>query len=282
MRELSSRPFREGFGFLEGPRWRDGRLWVSDIACKQVLCLDADGQTIEALPTPGRPSGLGWLPDGDLLVALMDHRTLLRRRGHEWEVHADLSRLTGADINDMVVSSQGMAYVTGIGYAEEEERRSTGVILVRPDGSATMQSGELWRPNGCVITPDQKTFLVAETRVHRLSRFTIGADGSLSNHQIVATLPAGSWADGMCLDVDGALWIADPKRRRCVRLAANGVLTDVIDTVPTPCIACTLGGPHGRTLYLLLSELGDMAELADRSKGRIEVATVEVPGAGSP
>jgi sugar lactone lactonase YvrE len=273
----------DGFGFVEGPRWRAGFLWVSDIAARAVLCLDEAGNVVTRLTTPGRPSGLGWLPDGRLLVVSMDERAVLRYEDDVWEVHADLSRFTAAPLNDMVVSASGRAYVTGLGYdAGAEEPRPTEIVLVLPDGRAAAQPHPVWRPNGCVITPDGARFIVAETRLHRLTEFRIAADGTLCEPEIVAVLPRGTWADGICLDTEGCIWVADPKGRACRRVTRSGEILAEIDTSPLPCIACTLGGRDGRALFLLLSELGDFDELARRKQARIETVNVDVAGAGSP
>lgn len=275
--------FREGFGFAEGPRWRDGRLWVSDIAARCVVCLDERGDVLSTLDTPGRPSGLGWLPTGELLVVMMDERIVLRRDDGDWSVHSDLSHLASAPLNDMVVSHAGDAYVTGLGYDEmREERRATNILLVRPDGTAEKQDGEVWRPNGCVITSDGSRLLVAEARLHRLTEFRIASDGTLGYEGVWFELPSGSWADGICLDEEGAIWVADPKGKRCFRVSAHAQIVETIDTSPTPCIACTLGGGDGRTLFLLLSELGDFDDLRARKQARIETVRVSVPGGGSP
>ena len=275
---------REGLGFAEAPRWRSGFLWLSDIAERAVLCLDVSGNVVQQLPTPGHPSGLGWLPDGRLLVVLMDERVVLRREAQGWEEHADLSRFTSAPLNDMVVAPSGCAYVTGFGYDAETEEppQTTEVILVRPNGSAEAQPYPLWRPNGCVITPDGTTFIVAETRVHQLTEFRVASDGTLRDPEVIAVLPRGTWADGICLDEDGCIWVADPKGRACRRVTHGGDIVAEIDTRPLPCIACTLGGHDRRTLFLLLSELGDFDDLAQQKQARIETITVDVPGAGSP
>jgi sugar lactone lactonase YvrE len=270
-------------GFPEGPRWRQGSLWVSDIAAREVLRIDLSGRIVERFPTPGRPSGLGWLPDGTLLVVSMDERMVLRREDGDWRLHADLSGLANAAINDMVVSTSGCGYVTGLGYqAGLDDPCPTQIILVRPDGAAEPQPHPVWRPNGCVITPDQASLIVAETRVHRLTKFRIGAEGTLSEPKIIAVLPRGTWADGICIDQEGCIWVADPKGRSCRRVTQTGEIVAEIDTSPLPCIACTLGGSDGRTLFLLLSELGDFDELALRRGGRIDTLTVDVAGSGSP
>jgi len=274
--------FLDGLGFAEGPRWRDGRLWISDIAAGEVLCVDGRGTVLRQLEFPGRPSGLGWLPDDRLLVVDMDERRVLRREGDEWLLHADLSGFTTAPVNDMVVSREGNAYVSGLGYLEGEPHRETQLLLVREDGSVQAQPDPLWRPNGMVLTPDGERLIVAETRVHRLTEFNLGPGGGLRSPRTFAELPKGTWADGICLDVEGAIWVADPKGRACRRVDSAGEVVETIDTSPAPCIACTLGGEDGRTLFLLLSGLGDFDELARRRTGRIETVAVAAPGAGSP
>lgn len=272
---------RDDVGFPESPRWRDGLLWISDITAQRVLCLSESGEIRRSIPFPGRPSGLGWLPDGRLLAVSMEDRLVLRRDDPGWAVHADLTSFTSAAINDMVVAPSGDAYVTGIGYvAGAEEQRATQILLVRPDGSVERQRGDLWRPNGCVITRDGH-LIVAETRVHRLTRFRLESDGSLASAQQFALLPRGTWADGICLDEAGAVWAADPKGQACRRVSPRGDVVTTIDTAPAPCIACTLGGDDGRTLFLLLADLADFNDPA-RRRGRIDAVRVDVAGAGSP
>jgi sugar lactone lactonase YvrE len=275
--------FTDGLGFPEGPRWRDGFLWISDIARREVLRLDSGGQIAERLPTPGRPSGLGWLPDGTLLAVVMEERLVLAREGDGWRTHADLSDLSTAPMNDMVVSSAGLAYVTGLGYEDVvEERRPTQIVLVRPDGSIEPQPPLLWRPNGCVITPDETRLIVAEARIHQLTELRIGPDGSLDEPRVLGVLPRGTWADGICLDEAGCVWVSDPKGGACRLVDPDGAIIQEIDTSPVGCIACTLGGDDGRTLFLLQSNIGEWDELAESGKARIETVRVDVPGTGSP
>jgi sugar lactone lactonase YvrE len=213
----------------------------------------------------------------------MDDRRVLRREDGTWVVHADLGHVVTGPINDMVVSRSGNAYVTGFGQPmDSTERVPTHVVMVRPDGTAHPQQGELYRPNGCVVTPDDRRLIVAETRVHRLSTFRISGDGTLHDQRVIAELPSGAWADGICLDQSGGMWVADPKGKRCFYVAADGELLEVIDTAPTPCIACTLGGADGRTLFLLLSDLPPFGPLRERRQARIDQLRVDVPSSGSP
>jgi sugar lactone lactonase YvrE len=274
----------KGLGFAEAPRWHDERLWVSDMAAGVVLAISLDGAVAEMCAVTGRPSGLGWLPQGDLLVVSMHERRVMRQRDGELAVHADLTGVVSADLNDMVVDGEGRAYVTNFGYdaAAGADPTTTGVILVHPDGVVEPPMGSLFRPNGCAITSDGRTFLVAETRVHRLTAFTIGDGGRLVEQRVVASLPSGSWADGLCVDAEGAAWIADPKGRRCFRVASDGSIVEVIDTAPYQAIACALGGDGRRTLFVTLADIRPFAEMARERTSCVGVVSVDVPGAGWP
>lgn len=274
----------EGIAFGEAPRWHEDRLWFSDIP-RGVVCRLADGGSVEEVcRVPGRPSGLGWLPDGRLLVVSMHDRAVYRWDGERLEVHADLRPIVPADLNDMVVAPDGTAYVTGFGYDAEagEPRTATGVVLVRPDGSAEMQRGALFRPNGCALTPDGSRLVVAQTRLHRVSAQPIGPDGRLGEVTDIADLPSGSWADGLCLDTEGAIWVADPKGCRVFRVLADGSIDRILETAGRSPVACVLGGPGRRTLFLMTGPIRPMHEAVDDPQGRIEALDVAVPGAGRP
>jgi sugar lactone lactonase YvrE len=273
-----------GLGFAEAPRWRDGRLWFSDIAAGSVHAVALGGPVEHICDVPGRPSGLGWLPDGSLLVISMRDRQVLRLDGRRPYVHADLGHLVVADLNDMVVDGHVRAYVTNFGYDAEADAppQTTGVIMVDPDGRADAPAGELFRPNGCAITADGSTLVVAETRVHRVTAFTIATSGRLTEQRTVGALPSGSWADGLCLDAENAAWVADPKGMRCFRMAADGSITATIDTSPLQAIACVLGGADRRTLFVTLGRIRPWADMAADRQARIDATTVDVAGAGWP
>jgi sugar lactone lactonase YvrE len=281
---VERRLIAEGIGFAEAPRWHDGRLWFSDIPRGVVCRLTDEGGVHEVCRVPGRPSGLGWLPDGRMIVVSMHDRVVYRWDGKRLELHADLRPLVAADLNDMVVGPDGTAYVTGFGYDAEagHPRTPTGVVLVRPDGSAEMQRGDLYRPNGCALTPDGSWLIVAQTRVHRLSAQPIGPDGRLGEVRDIADLPSGSWADGICLDADGAIWVADPKGHRVFRVGRDGAIDRVVDMGDSVPVACVLGGPERRTLFLTLAPIRPMSEAVADPQGRIEAFDVLVPGAGRP
>ncbi len=272
-----------GFGFVEGPRWRDGRLVFSDMRSRQVLALDLDGVVEEVCVVEGRPSGIGWLPDGRMLVVSMNDRRVVRLEPDGAVVeHADLSGLASAPCNDMVVDGRGNAYVGNPGYDMRNPPTpvpAAELVLVRPDGSAEVVDRSVLFPNGPAVTPDGRTLIVAETMAARLSAFDIEEDGTLSHRRTYAGLPGRS-PDGIALDAEGAVWVADATGGACVRVREGGEVTDVIET-GRGCFACALGGPERTTLFVLTGE-GFSGEAIRKRTAAIETAEVAVPGAGWP
>ena len=274
----------DGLGFAEGPRWHDDRLWFSDMGTGWVNAVDPGGAVEPIVEVPGRPSGLGWLPDGDLLVVSMGERRLLRHDGSRLHPHADLSALVSHDCNDMVVDGSGRAYVGNAGFDLRDQPlqvRPAQIVLVTPDGTARVVDDEVVFPNGSVVTPDGSTLIVGETFGRRLTAFRIGDDGALTGRRTFADLPDVS-PDGICLDADGAVWVADATGSGCLRVREGG---DVVDRVEVgegrSCFACMLGGADRRTLFLLTAE-GFGGAVMRRRTGAIEAVEVEVPGAGWP
>jgi sugar lactone lactonase YvrE len=272
-----------GLGFAEGPRWHDGRLWFSDMGAARVMAVDLDGRAELVLEVPTRPSGLGWLPDGRLLVVSMRDRRVLRLESDgEVVVHADLADLASFDCNDMVVDGLGRAYVGNAGFdlsARPLEVRAAEVVLVTPDGEARVVDDEVVFPNGSVVTPDGSTLVVAETFGQCLTAFTIAEDGSLTDRRTFASL-RGTSPDGICLDAEGAVWVADANGSACLRVREGGEVVDRVDT-GRGCFACMLGGADRRTLFLMTAEGFEGAAIRRRTAA-IEVVEVEVPGAGYP
>ena len=275
-----------GLAFAESPRWHAGALWFSDFYTQLVHRLDAAGVLHTECEVPGQPSGLGWLPDGRLLVVSMTDRRLLRREPDGRLVqHADLSSLAAFHCNDMVVDAAGRAYVGNFGYdlLARAAPAPAELVLVEPDGSARVVARELGFPNGSAISPDGRMLIVAETAAKRLTAFDIGADGSLSNRRLWADLAdLGPFRpDGICLDAEGAVWAATVRGRACIRVAEGGALLDRIDTAD-PCIACMLGGEDRRTLYIVTGEVEPGEQALARRGSAIWQAQVAVPGAGWP
>ena len=278
------RTITDGLAFAEGPRWHDGRLWFSDMGAGVVLAVDPDdGRPETVVEVPGRPSGLGWLPDGQLLVVSMGRRSVLRLEGDDLVLHADLSDLVRHDCNDMVVDRSGNAYVGNAGFdlsARPLEVVPAEVVLVRPDGQAVVVDDEVLFPNGSVVLEAERTFVVAETFGNRLTAFTIEADGTLADRRTWAELPGRS-PDGICLDAEGAIWVADASSSSCVRVREGGDVLDEVDVGPRHAFACTLGGAGGTTLFVCAAEGFTGAAMKNRSAAIVAV-DVDVPGAGSP
>jgi sugar lactone lactonase YvrE len=274
-----------GLRFPEGPRWRDGRLYFSDIADHAVKTLDLDGrvEVVEQLDT--KPSGLGWLPDGRMLIVAMDRRTLLRRDPEGLVTAGNLAPYCGGSANDMVVDVQGRAYVGNIGFdleAQPIEPRPTYIILVEPDGSVKPAAGDVMCPNGMVITPDGGTLIAGESAAARLRAFEIGKDGTLTNPRVFAQLPEGAAPDGICLDAESAVWVASPTTNEFIRVFEGGEVAARIPCGPRHGIACMLGGPEGRTLFLLSNETQSIRAALEATGGYIHTLDVDVPGAGLP
>jgi sugar lactone lactonase YvrE len=273
----------DGLAFPEGPRWHDGRLWFSDQHAKFVHTMDADGNDEVVVQVPGQPSGLGWLPDGRMLVVGMHDRAVHRLDGASLTLHADLSALAPGQCNDMVVDASGRAYVGNFGFDmyAGAEPHTTCVITVEPDRQARVAADDLGFPNGSVITPDGKTFLVGESMAQQISAFDIAGDGSLSNRRVFAKLE-GATVDGMCLDAEGAIWAACPFTGRVRRVLEGGEVTDEIAVSHPGAFACMLGGDDRRTLYICTAPTHEPSQTLPAMQGRIEAVTVEVPGAGLP
>lgn len=282
--------------FGEGPRWHNGRLWFSDFYAHRVCSVDLAGDLRTELSVEGRPSGLGWMPDGSLLVVRMELRQVWRRwPDGRFECHADLAGHSAFLCNDMVVDGQGRAYVGNFGFDLDSELHARGaesviadhpatvLALVQSDGTVSDAApGERFSfPNGMVIKPDGKTLVVGETLGGRLTILDIGEDGTLSNRRLFApTLPR--LPDGICLDASGAVWIANPVAPECALIAPGGEVLDVVETDGLNCYACMLGGPTGRHLFMLVAPSSDAAEAAKSPKGKVLVTEVTVPGAGWP
>jgi sugar lactone lactonase YvrE len=289
---ITTRVLAGGLHFGEAPRWHDGELWFSDFFDYAVKTVDLDGRVVVRVSMADRPSGLGWLPDGSLLIVSMTARSLMRLEGRQLVLHADLSPIATFHCNDMVVDSVGRAYVGNFGFdLDANEINGTlgevlathgGATLARvdPDGSIHAAADGLMFPNGTVITPDGRTMIVAESFGNRLTAFDIADDGSLSNRRLWADLGARV-PDGICLDADGSIWVANPVINECFRVAEGGEILDVIET-DNRCFACMLGGPDRRTLFMLTSRHSLAVEAAVRRTGNVLIAEVDVPGAGLP
>jgi sugar lactone lactonase YvrE len=272
----------DGLTFPEAPRWRAGQLWFSDFYTHRVMAVDSDGHAQTIVEVPRQPSGLGWTPSGELLVVSMLDRRLLRFDGERLHLAADLSALATGPCNDMLVDARGRAYVGNFGYDRHagERERTTCIVRVDPDGKAVRAADELVFPNGMVLTPDGKTLVVAETFAHRLTAFDVAAEGMLARRRVFAEMP-GCFPDGICLDAEGAVWVADARGDRVQRVVQGGRVAQAIATPGRQSYACMLGGPVRRTLFIL-TNTGSGPAMAAKRDGRIETVEVDVPGAGLP
>ena len=288
-----ARLLADGIYFGEGPRWRDGRLWFSDFYAHAVKSVSLAGDVRTEFEIDDQPSGLGWMPDGSMLVVSMTKRRVLRRAlDGTISVHADLGGIATFHCNDMVVDAEGRAYVGNFGLDLDAELRARGpasvtadhvkavLALVQADGSVSPAARDMSFPNGPVITPDGKTLIVGETLGAVLTAFDIGTDGALSNRRVWAPT-APRLPDGICLDAEGAIWIANPLAPECARIAEGGAVLDVVAT-GMPCFACMLGGDDGRTLFMLTAPTSESRRIKDVPQGQVMAADVAVPHAGRP
>jgi sugar lactone lactonase YvrE len=273
--------FVDGIDFGEGPRWHDGRLWFSDFHQHTVSSVGPDGVRRVELELADSPSGLGWLPDGRLLVVAMQSRHVLRiEPDGTVAVQADLSAVATGRCNDMVVAADGTAYVGNFGFEFGSPRQPAALARVRPTGEVDVVADGLEFPNGSVITPDGATLIVGETFGKRATAFTIAADGSLHGRRLWADL-GDVLPDGCSLDAEGAIWFADANGTEVVRVREGGEVTDRVD-VGQRTFACALGGDDGRTLYVVAAESPRDEDTKGTATGTIRMLRVDVPHAGLP
>lgn len=291
------RTVAEDIHFGEGPRWHQNRLWFSDFYAHRVYSVSEEGGDLRVeLQFDDQPSGLGWMPDGSLLVVAMVRQQVWRRwPDGRLEMYADLSDIAGFWCNDMVVDAQGRAYVGNFGFDLDaalvekgpdwvrENGAYTPIALIDPDGSVRRAAeGEtFFFPNGSVITPDGKTFIVGETLASRLTAFDIQGDGSLANRRIWAET-GQRLPDGICLDAEGAIWIANPLAPECVRFGKGGDVLDVVETGGLNCYACMLGGADGKTLFTMVAPSSHREAASKTKAGKILACEVEVARVGRP
>ncbi len=279
-------PLVSGGIFFEGPRWHEGAWWVSDFFEQVVRTVTPAGDNRVVVELPDRPSGLGWMPDGTMLVVSMTTARLLRWTGDRLLPHADLSGHCDSLINDMTVDEDGRAYVGEFGYDyyAGEPARLGNLYCVLPDGSVTVAASALAFPNGVVITPNGKELIVAESDAARFTRFRIGTGGSLSERSVVADGSSlGEFGpDGISLDEEGCLWAADTIGRRCCRIHDGEIVEAVGAPEGLTVYACMLGGEDGRTLLLCVAPDDLPPVRIARKQGALLTTRVDVPGVGLP
>lgn len=268
------RVVREGLAIGESPRWHDGRLWLANWGVQEIVAVDAGGrsETMVRVPTT-LPFCFDWLPDGRMLIVSGPEGLLLRREPDGTLVkHADLNAIAPGVWNEIVVDTQGNAYVNG-----------GALVCVTPDGAVRKVAEDFAFPNGMAIMPDGRTLLVAESHGHRITAFSMDKDGSLADRSVWAELGDAA-PDGICVDAEGAVWYADVPHKRCVRVREGGVVLQTVDA-DRGCFACMLGGADRRTLYIVAAEwLGfpRLGEALAAKSGQVLAVEVEIAGAGRP
>jgi sugar lactone lactonase YvrE len=280
----------QGLGFPEGPRWREGGLWFSDMGNNLIVKVNIEGEIEKTIQVPGTPSGLGWLPDGRLLIVLMEEKRIMAFGDNKITDYADLSQLASHHCNDMVVSRNGRAYVGNFGYAAFDggEAKTAELIMVDNDASPKVVANELAFPNGVVIDEDNRTLVVAESLAARLTAFSINDKGDLYDRRVWAEFDQLGFQDdidwgrilpdGITMDSEGGIWIASPAGEGGVlRVLEGGEITARVDA-KMRCYACMLGGEEGKTLFILGTEEED----GNEPVGLIKMLDVGVSKRGLP
>lgn len=274
--DLETKVLVDDLLFPESPRWHNNKFYFSDMNDGRVFCTDLQGETSIVLEMPGPCSGIGWRPDGTMLIVSMHDRRLMSWDGNNLEMVCDMYDLATYHCNDMVVDKKGRAYVGNFGFdlGDRKNVKSAEIIMVDLDGKPTVVADNLLFPNGTVITPDDKTLIVGQTFGHCLTAFDIKENGTLGAPQMWAALPGNVHPDGICLDAKGGIWVACPGTAKVYRVERGGHITDTLP-VKTNAYACMLGGPDGTTLFIATS--GNTYR-----SGKIETIQVKIPGAGLP
>ena len=301
MSTATPRVLADGFACTEAPRWRHQELYFSDMFGHAVLAVNEAGDVRTVARIQDVPVGLGWLPDGRLLVVGQSERRVLRQEpaGH-LVLHADLSAAASSDLNDMCVDHTGRAYVGEVGVDSGSQPTHVGRTAVSPDEAVTAQMRAAHRrpghlhlvhpdghhlrlpeplalPNGMCLSPDRTRLYVNASLEPSVRRFDIDQRGQLNTNTIVATLD--SLPDGMSdVDAEGGLWIATPETKSAIRIDANGHVTDRVET-DRKCLAVALGGSSGTTLFLCTTVTNDPTDALAHRRSRIETATVRIPAA---
>ncbi len=275
------RTLMEGIGLGESPRWHEGRLWFSDWIAGEVIALDP-GSDAEVIARPTTfPFSLEWLPDGTLVMT--SGREILRMETDGSLVtHVDLSDLSDYGWNEIVVDGRGNTYVNNIefGLMDGEDPKPGTIALVTPDGSARQVADGLEFPNGMAVTGDDSSLIVAESYAGRLTAFDIGEHGELSNRRVWADLPGEQGGDGICIDGDGAVWVAS--LNACLRVREGGEILQTIE-LDQFCFACMLGGEDGTTLFMNVADWTGTEGVAEGPPtGKVLAVEAPAPHAGRP
>lgn len=267
--------------YFESPRWQAGRLWFVDSLERKVLSIGSSDDVLTHCQLDDIPSGLGFLPTGELLIVKMFHKKIMKYSHGETSLYVDLSGIAAGTLDDMIVDGHGCAYIGDLGFdllSGQPKRNAGGIIRVTPNGTATRIAESLDFPNGIAISADEKTLIVAESSGDRLSRFVIDAEGL--RHQ--ERFGAFGEPDGICLDREGAVWVSLFKEDSFVRVDAAGKILERVAVPGRRAVACVLGGPDRQTLFCINAQTTHQELMRGQSKAEISTVQVKVPGAGFP
>lgn len=270
-------PLFENLSFPEAPRWRAGQLWFSDMVGKRLCSAHLGGIVRTVTRLDEMPGGIGFLPDGTPLVVGTSSARVYAVRGGHAEVYAELGDAASGHCDDMVVASDGTAYVGAVGVVTadlESAPRGGGIVRVAPSGQVTREADDLAFPNGAVLINDE-TLLVNETFAERITAFNVADDGRLTGRRTWAELP-GMHPDGLAVDADGAAWVGCYLEGKFVRVLERGEVTRVIATRGRWATGVELGGPDGNTLFLCTADTDLKRFLHGESSGRIDAIHVDV------
>jgi sugar lactone lactonase YvrE len=270
----------EDLAFPEDPRWHKGHLYFADMLDRRVARVDHDGIVTTLATFEDSPSGLGFLPNGDMLIVSMYHEQLIRLDAHGTKsLYADLGTAAGAGVNDMVVDREGRAYIVQFGGDTHATPVPCPLVVVQPDGTVGTAGEGLLIGNGIRITDDGKTLVVAESAGKRISLFDIAPGGKLSNHRTVP-LPDEHFPDGICLDAQGGIWVS-VLWNGLIRITHTGELTHRIKLEGNRnAYACMYGGADHATLYICSAGPYDNEKARVTRAGRIETIVTGFTGAG--
>ena len=279
-----------GIVFTENPRWHGDKLWFVDIFQNRIKTVDLEGNLEITAELPFAPNGWGFKQDGSILISDALDRKIYHLQGGRLELAADISQLTVFGLSDGFVDAYDRLYIGDMGYnlfdPAAKPVDTCVIVCVQPDGRAAIVADGLAYPNGMVATPDGKTLIVAESYGWRLTAFDISPDGSLSNQRVWARLPEDVHPDGIALDAEGAVWLANPEnsdgRPTVLRVREGGEIVETVALDDSFAYAVMLGGPQRRHLFINASGHLDPEDLARNPSATLRVVEVTVPGTGTP
>lgn len=246
-----------GFSFPEGLRFHEGRIWFSDMHTGDIHSMDPDDGSSRLEHTiDDRPSGLGWLSDGSLLVSSMLRRQVLRiHPGGAQTVHADLSHLEAHPTNELLVDTNGQAFLGSFGYDiyADEPLRPAAVYRIAPDGTVNVAADGFDFPNGTVILPGTRTLVIAHSFRPELTAFEIQEDGTLSGRRVWATLPEGTTTDGTAVDSQGRIWVSALQTSEYLRVSEGGEISCQLTVPDRLAVDVVVDGRDDEVVYLATS-----------------------------